>query len=70
MAELVDAQVSGTCDRFWSWKFESSSGHHTKKSSQWSLFLYGGKNLLICKAATACKANVTGALTETKLVLR
>ena len=27
MAELVDAQVSGTCDRLWSWKFKSSSGH-------------------------------------------
>ncbi len=64
---MVDAHASGACC-LRQWKFESSPGHHTKKSSQRSLFLYGEKNLLICEAATARKTNVTSTLTETKLL--
>ena len=37
MAKLVDAHASGAC---WlsQWKFESSSGHHTKKDPDGSFF--------------------------------
>ena len=51
-------------------EFSNSSTlvHHTTSPSVRRGLLYGEKNLLICKAATACKTNVTSPLTETKLL--
>ena len=49
---------------------QSSSGHHTKKSSQRSLFLYGETFCYLAREATATDAKVIKRLTEAKLVLR
>ena len=43
--------------------------HHTKKSSQRSLFLYGETFCYLAREATATDAKVIKRLTEAKLVL-
>ena len=45
MAKLVDAHASGAC---WlsQWKFESSSGHHTKKDPDGSFLVWWNVLLL------------------------
>ena len=53
-------------------EFSNSSTlvHHTKKSSQRSLFLYGETFCYLAREATATDAKVIKRLTEAKLVLR
>lgn len=63
MAELVDAQVSGTCDRYGRGSSSLLQGTNNKKSPLMGIFCYGEKNLFVCKAASACKTNVTSTLT-------
>ena len=53
MAELVDAQVSGTCDRFGRGSSSLLQGTIIKTAPLWGFFYYGKKNLSVCQPTTA-----------------